>query len=111
MRSKRSSPGGLSLLKRETPWGEAFNAILFLYAQVLGVPLKDQNIQALRAQQRIHIPVVLTKEEVGRVISNLNGVYQLMGYLMHPKGISSLRQGIRMRSADERGAEPAYQGY
>lgn len=72
-----------------TTQNQAFNAILFLYTQVLGVPLKDQNIQALRAQQRIHLPVVLTKDEINKVISNLTGIYQLMGYLMHPKGISS----------------------
>ena len=89
----------MSLLKRETPWGEAFNAILFLYAQVLGVPLKDQNIQALRAQQRIHIPVVLTKEEVGRVISNLNGVYQLMGYLMYGCGLR-MKEVLNLRIKD-----------
>jgi site-specific recombinase XerD len=88
-----------------TTQNQAFNALLFLYTQVLGIPLKDQNIQALRAQQRVHIPVVLTKEEIGRVISNLSGTYQLMGYLMYPKGISSLRQGIRMRAKDERSAE------
>ena|SRR3989338_6615474 len=43
-----------------TTQNQAFNALLFLYTQVLGIPLKDQNIQALRAQQRVHIPVVLT---------------------------------------------------
>jgi hypothetical protein len=47
-----------------TTWVEAFNALLLLYTQVLGIPLKDQNIQVLRAQQRLHVPVVLTKEEV-----------------------------------------------
>jgi len=70
-----------------TTQNQAFNAILFLYTQVLGIPLKDQNIQALRAQQRIHIPVVLTKEEVRLVLSNLSGVYQLMGYLMYGCGL------------------------
>ena len=32
-----------------TTRNQAFNALLFLYTQVLGVPLKDQNIQALSA--------------------------------------------------------------
>jgi integron integrase len=82
-----------------TTQNQAFNAILFLYTQVLGVPLKDQNIQALRAQQRIHIPVVLTKEEVGRVISNLNGVYQLMGYLMYGCGLR-MKEVLNLRIKD-----------
>ncbi len=36
---------------------QAFNALLFLYGQVLLISLKDQNIQALKAQQKKHIPV------------------------------------------------------
>lgn len=39
----------------------------FLYKEVLGVDLSNENIQALRAQERKHIPVVLTKEEVMKV--------------------------------------------
>ena len=50
-----------------TTQNQAFNALLFLYEQVLDISLKDQNIQALRAQQRKHIPVVLTKEEVQNI--------------------------------------------
>ncbi len=43
---------------------QAFSAILFLYKEVLGVDMSSENIQALRAQERKHIPVVLTKNEV-----------------------------------------------
>lgn len=39
------------MLKRETTWVEAFSAILFLYKEVLGIDLSDENIQALRAQE------------------------------------------------------------
>ena len=77
---------------------QAFSALLFLYKEVLGVDLGGWNIQALRAQERTHIPVVLTKDEVRTVIGNMDGVYELMASMMHPKGISSMRQGIRMRS-------------
>ena len=45
---------------------QAFSAILFLYKEVLG-DISKWNIQALRAQQRKHIPVVLTKEEVEKI--------------------------------------------
>jgi len=45
-----------------TTQNQAFNALLFLYEQVLNISLKDQNIQALRAKERKHILVVLTKE-------------------------------------------------
>ena len=39
---------------------------------MLGVDVTEWNIQALRAQERKHIPVVLTKDEVKSVeITNL----------------------------------------
>lgn len=38
---------------------QAFYSIVFLYEQVLNISLKNENIQALRAQERKHIPVVL----------------------------------------------------
>ena len=72
-----------------TTQNQAFNALLFLYEQVLLISLKDQNIQALRAQQKKHIPVVLTIDEVKQIILNMSGIYQLMTKLMYPKGISS----------------------
>lgn len=66
---------------------QAFSALLFLYTQVLGVDLTNENIQALRAQERKHIPVVLTKEEVQKVLENLTGIYQLVVYLMYGCGL------------------------
>ena len=53
---------------------QAFAAILFLYKEVLGIDMSEWNIQALRAQERKHIPVVLIQEEVRKVLQNLNGV-------------------------------------
>jgi len=82
-----------------TTQNQAFHALLFLYTQVLGVPLKDQNIQALRAQQRTHIPVVPTKDEVRTIISNLNGVYQLMAYLMYGCGLR-MKEVLNLRVKD-----------
>ncbi len=43
---------------------QAFSALLFLYKEVFGMDMSTWNIQALRAQERKHIPQVLTKEEV-----------------------------------------------
>ncbi len=56
---------------------QAFNAILFLYEQVLNISLKDQNIQALRAKERKHIPVVLTiKEELKVQVEKVKETHQ-----------------------------------
>jgi len=41
---------------------QAFNALLFLYREVLRQPF--ENIQAVRANRPVRVPVVLTAEEV-----------------------------------------------
>ena len=66
---------------------QAFYALLFLYEQVLDIELKNQNIQALRAKERQHIPVVLSTQEVQLIISNMNGIYHLMISLMYGCGL------------------------
>ena len=42
---------------------QAFNALLFLYREVLRQPF--ENIQAVRANRPVRVPVVLTIEEAG----------------------------------------------
>lgn len=70
----------LAVTKKVSPTtqNQAFSALLFLYREVLGVDISTWNIQALRAQERKHIPVVLTIDEVKKVILNMKGIYQLM---------------------------------
>lgn len=82
-----------------TTQNQAFNAILFLYEQVLGISLKDQNIQALRAQQRKRVPTVLTREEVKSVIGHLDGTYRLVVSLMYGCGLR-MSEGLRVRVKD-----------
>ncbi len=84
-----------------TTQNQAFNALLFLYEQVLNISLKDQNIQALRAKQRQHIPVVLTIDEVKKIILNMKGIYQLMVKLMYGCGLRMKEvQNIRIKDID-----------
>jgi integron integrase len=84
-----------------TTQNQAFSALLFLYEQVLEISLKNQNIQALRAQERKHIPVVLTIDEVKRIISNLTGIYELMVKLMYGCGLRmSEVQNMRVKDID-----------
>ena len=66
---------------------QAFNAVLFLYTEILNINLKDSNIQALRAKEKKHIPVVLSIDEVKLIISNMNGIYQVMLKLMYGCGL------------------------
>ncbi|HFU76176.1 MAG TPA: integron integrase [Arcobacter sp.] len=80
---------------------QAFNAILFLYKEVMGIDMSEWNIQALRAQERKHIPVVLTKEEVQNVLGNLNGMYKLIVTLMYGCGLRmSEVLNIRLKDID-----------
>jgi integron integrase len=84
-----------------TTQNQAFSALLFLYREVLGVDISTWNVQALRAQQRKHIPVVLTKEEVSSVILHMKGIYQLMVKLMYGCGLRmSEVQNIRIKDID-----------
>ena len=80
---------------------QAFNGILFLYKEVLGIDTAEWNIQALRAKERKHIPVVLTKEEVQNVLQNLSGTYKLIVTLMYGCGLRmSEVLNIRLKDVD-----------
>ncbi len=78
---------------------QAFNALLFLYEQVLEISIKNENIQALRAKKKIHIPIVLTQEEVAIVIYNMKGVYRLMLSLMYGCGLR-MKELLNLRIKD-----------
>ena len=82
-----------------TTQNQAFSAILFLYKEVLGVDMSNQNIQALRAQERKHIPVVLTKEEVQNILENVTGIYQLLVSLMYGCGLR-MNEALSLRIKD-----------
>jgi integrase len=63
--------------------------------------MSDLNIQALRAKERKHIPVVLTRQEVVRVISNLDGIYNLLVSMMYGCGLRmSEALSIRVKDID-----------
>ncbi len=55
--------------------------------------------QALRAQERKRIPVVLTKDEVKLVMENLKGVYKLITMLMYGCGLR-MNEVIKLRVKD-----------
>ena len=78
---------------------QAFSALLFLYKQVLGIDMESENIQALRAQERKHIPVVLTFTEVKHLFSQLDGIYQLIVMLMYGCGLR-MNEALNLRIKD-----------
>jgi len=60
---------------------QAFNALLFLYAQVLHQPL--DNVQAVRADRPARLPTVLTPAEVKAFVEAMVVVPQLVVRLSH----------------------------
>jgi len=78
---------------------QAFNALLFLYQEVLGTSLADENISAIRAKKKKNIPVVLSAVEVKNVFSLLQGTNKIMAQLLYGCGLR-LMECIRLRIHD-----------
>ena len=76
---------------------QAFNALLFLYKNVLSIPL--DGVDAFRATKKQKIPIVLTKEEAKKVIMAMWGVNQLMAKLFYGSGLRLL-ECLRLRVQD-----------
>jgi integron integrase len=77
---------------------QAMNALVFLYKRVLNVPL-NASINAVRADKKSHVPVVLTREEVVKVIPRLEGVPQLVVKLLYGSGLR-IMEALRLRVKD-----------
>lgn len=64
---------------------QAFNAILFLYREVLDIQL--ENIDAMRAHERKRLPTVLSRNEVAAIMEKLDHPWRLMVELLHGSGL------------------------
>ena len=77
---------------------QAFNALLFLYRQVL--KLEPPNIDGVeRARQSKNLPVVFTKEESSAVIAHLKGENRLIAGLLYGSGLQ-IMEAVRLRVKD-----------
>lgn len=61
---------------------QAMNALVFLYKRVLNQTL-DGSINAIRADRKVNVPVVMTREEVAAVLSLLKDTPQLVAKLLY----------------------------
>ena len=77
---------------------QAFNALLFLYKEVLRKDL-DQSINAIRAKKPTRLPTVMTKGETMKVIAAVPPDYQLMIKLIYGSGLR-LMECLRLRVKD-----------
>ena len=88
----------------------AFNALLYLYREILGIELR--NVQALRARREKRIPTVLSRREVERLIAQLEGDSHLMVSLLYGAGLR-VSELLRLRVKDldfDNGVLLVYQG-
>ncbi|MEJ2661544.1 MAG: integron integrase [Desulfobacteraceae bacterium] len=77
---------------------QAFNAILFLYDQVLELKMQEE-IQSIRSKKPVRVPTVMPHDEIHGMIAAMNGVHQLMAKKMYGCGLRVL-ECLRMRVKD-----------
>jgi integron integrase len=77
---------------------QALNALVFLYSQVLHQPIGDLG-EIERAKRPARLPVVLSKPEVKRVLTAMEGTHELMARLLYGTGMR-LMECARLRVKD-----------
>lgn len=90
----------LAVEKRVSPstQNQALNAIIFLYRHVLDKDI-DQELSAVRAKQRRHLPVVLTIKEIQSIFDQLSGTSKLMAMVIYGAGLR-LQECLQLRIKD-----------
>jgi integron integrase len=68
---------------------QALAALLYLYRKVLGIELPWLD-RLVRAPQRPHLPIVLSKGEVAAVLAELHGTTRLIAGLLYGSGLRLL---------------------
>ena len=69
---------------------QALNALVFLYEKVLEREIGD--IPLVRAKRNPKVPIVLTREEVAKIMKHLSGTQWLMVALLYGTGMRLLAQ-------------------
>ena len=77
---------------------QALNALSFLYRAVLDRPLEKIR-GVVRAKQPQNLPIVLTQEEIGKLLGSIDDVYWLPVCLMYGSGLR-LMETVRLRVKD-----------
>jgi integron integrase len=77
---------------------QALNALVFLYREVLKQGLGSLE-EVVRARTSRRLPVVMSVEEVQRILDNMEGVYRLMAHVLYGTGLR-LMECLRLRVKD-----------
>lgn len=79
---------------------QALSALLFLYRRVLFIELPWLD-KVTRAKQTRRLPTVLLRSEVDAVLTQLHGMYQLVGMLLYGSGLRLLEAcSLRVKDID-----------
>ena len=62
---------------------QALNALIFLYAQVLELPIPEGAIRSVRAKRPLHLPTVLSREQVAAFFRHIEGLPRLVALLQY----------------------------
>ena len=74
---------------------QALNAIIFLYKHVFNRELAE-SITPVRARKRTRLPVVMSPDEIRRVLDRMSGQHLLMSELLYGAGLR-LMECVRLR--------------
>jgi integron integrase len=88
-------------LKREVSVStqrQALNALIFLYREVLDIPL-DKKIQPARSKKKPKLPTVMGRDEVRLLFHHITGIHALMAKLLYGSGLR-LMECVRLRIKD-----------
>lgn len=77
---------------------QALSAILFLYKEVLKLPVAE-NIRARRATKQKRLPTVLSRTEVQSILENLDGSHRLIVQIMYAAGLR-ITETLQLRVQD-----------
>lgn len=77
---------------------QAFNALLFLYRQVLDLPF-DISDKVIRSKRPKKLPVVMSKEEVRAIFIMIPPEYQLIGKIIYGAGLR-VNECLKLRIKD-----------
>ena len=77
---------------------QALSALLFLYREVLSIELPWMET-VVRAKRPQRVPVVLSRDEVTRLLAMLDGCFALMASLLYGSGLR-LMECVRLRVKD-----------
>ncbi len=77
---------------------QAMNALIFLYREVLHIPM-EEHLAPIKAKRHRNLPVVMAQAEVQRVLAHMAGAHALMARLLYGGGLR-LMECIRLRIKD-----------